>query len=156
MRKKRIILILALVVVILLGFFVAQYLVDAASMHNFKIAIKHVNVAHIGLTSCDVIVTVNFTNPTSQDLPISSATMDVYIAESYVGHSDVPAFTILSRSTTVQQISLTVLYAYLAHAVLQGLLNNSFQIKVIGSAQGYIFYGLFKTTVPFRLSWTRS
>jgi LEA14-like dessication related protein len=156
MKKQRIVIILGLIVVILLGFFVLQYLADATAMNNFKITIKQVNVTHIGITSCYVIVTVNFTNPTSYDLPISSATMDVYIADSYVGHSDVSAFTIPKRSITEQQISLTVLYANLAHAVLQGLLNNSFQVNVIGSAQGYIFYGLFKTTVPFRLSSTHS
>jgi len=149
-------MILGLVVVILLGFFVLQYLVDAASMNDFKITIEHVNVARLGVTSCDIIVTVNFTNPTSQDLRIASAIFDVYIADSYVGHNNVSSFIIPKRSSTEQQISLTVLYTNLAHAVLEGLLNNNFEINVKGEAQGYIFYGLFKTTVPFRLSSTQS
>lgn len=148
-------MILGLIVVILLGFFVLQYLADAASMNDFKIAIKNVNVARIGVTSCDIIVTVNFTNPTNQDLPIASAAFDVYVADSYVGHSNVSSFTIPKRSTKEQQISLTVLYMNLAHAVLAALLNNNFEINITGEAQGYIFYGLFKTTVPFTLSSTQ-
>jgi LEA14-like dessication related protein len=152
MRKKSIILVLGLVVIILLVFFVLQYMVDAAAMNDFKISIKQVNVTHIGVTSCDVLVTVNFTNPTSQDLPIQSASFDVYVADSYVGHSDVSSFVIPHHSTAEQRISLTVMYMDLAHAVLEGLLNNNYQINVTGTAQGSVFYGLFKTTVPFRLS----
>jgi LEA14-like dessication related protein len=156
MRKKRIVMILGLVAVILLGFFVLQYMVDAASMNDFKITIKQVNVTHVGITACDIIVTVNCTNPTSQDLPIESVTFDVYVADSYVGHSDLSHFTIPKRSSTEQQVSLTVLYADLAHAVLEGLLNNNFQINATGEAVGYVFYGLIKTTVPFTLSSTHS
>jgi hypothetical protein len=87
---------------------------------------------------------------------IASAVFDVYIAESYVSHSDVSSFTIPGRSSTEQQISLTVPYMNLAHAVLEGLLNNNFEITIKGLAQGYIFYGLFKITVPFTLSSTHS
>lgn len=155
MRKKRIVIIVGLIVV-LLGFFVLQYLADTASMNDFKIAINQVNVTRLGVTSADILVTVNFTNPTSQDLQIASAVFDVYIAESYVSHSDVSSFTIPGRSSTEQQISLTVPYMNLAHAVLEGLLNNNFEIAITGLAQGYIFYGLFKTTVPFTLSSTHS
>jgi hypothetical protein len=156
MRKKRIVLIVGLIVVILLGFFVLQYLADAASMNDFKIAINQVNVTRLGVTSADILVTVNFTNPTSQDLQIASADFDVHIAESYVGHSDVSSFTIPGRSSTEKQISLTVFYMNLAHAVLEGLLNNNFDITITGLARGYIFFGLFKTTVPFTLSSTHS
>jgi len=156
MKKQRIVIILGLIIVILLGFFVLQYIADAAAMNDFKITIQQVNVARIGITSCDVIVTVNFTNPTSQDLPIASASFDVYIADSYVGHSDVSSFVIPHRSSTEQQITLNVLYMDLAHAVLEGLLNNNYQLNVTGTAQGYIFYGLVKTTVPFTLSSTHT
>jgi LEA14-like dessication related protein len=156
MKTKRIITLLVLVVVILIGFFTLQYLVDAAAMNDFKVTIKQVNVTHIGVTACDVLVTVNFTNPTSQDLPIESASMDVYAADSYIGHSDVSAFTIPRHATAEKQIFLTVLYVDLAHAVLEGLLNNNYVINVTGTAQGYIFYGLVKTTIPFTLSFTRS
>ena len=156
MRNKSVILIIGLAVIVLLGFFVLQYLVDAAAMHDFRITIKQVSVTHIGVTSCDVLVTVNFTNPTSQDLPIQSASFNVYAADSYLGHSDVSAFVIPHHATTEQQISLTVLYMDLAHAVLDGLLNNDYRINVTGTAQGFIFYGLVKTAVPFRLTFTRS
>jgi hypothetical protein len=44
----------------------------------------------------------------------------------------------------------------LAHAVLEGLLNNNYQINVTGTATGSIFYGLIPTTVPFRLTSTPS
>ena len=149
-------MILGLVVVILLGFFVLQYLADAASMNDFKITIKQVNVTRIGMTSCDIIVAVNFTNPTNYDLPIESATFDVYVADSYVGHSNVSHFIIQKQSSAEQQISLTVLYANLAHAVLEALLNNNFTINVKGEAHGYILFGLFTTTVPFTISATHS
>jgi LEA14-like dessication related protein len=152
MKTKSIVIILGLVVVILLGFFVLQYIADASAMNDFKIAIKQVNVTHIGVTACDVIVTVNFTNPTSQDLQIQSASFDVYVADSYVGHSDVSSFVIPHHSSAEQQISLTVLYMDLAHAVLEGLLNNNYQINVTGTATGSIFYGLVQTTVPFKLT----
>ena len=156
MRKKRIVMILGLIVVILLGFFVLQYLADAASMNDFKINIKQVNVTRIGVTSCDIIVTVNFTNPTTYDLPIASATFNVYVADRYVGNSSVSSFSIPKRSSAEQQISLTVLYSNLAHAVLEALLNNNYTINVTGEAHGYVLYGLFTTTVPFHLSTTHS
>ncbi len=153
MKIKTMIGIIGLILVVLLGFFALQYMADAAAMNDFTITIKNVNVTHIGVTACDVIVTVNFTNPTSQDLWITTASMDVYIADSYVGHSDVSSFTIPSHGSAEQQIFLTVLYADLAHAVLEGLLNNNFKLDVIGTAEGPIFYGLVQTKVPFEITW---
>jgi LEA14-like dessication related protein len=156
MIKKRYVMILGLIVVILLGLVVLRYMVDAAAINDFKINIKQVNVTHIGLTSCDIIVTVNCTNPTTYDLPIAYATFNVYVADSYVGNSGVSAFTIPKKSSAEQQVSLTVLYTNLAHAVLEALLNNNYTINITGEAHGYVLYGLFTTTVPFTISTTHS
>ncbi len=153
MKTKTVIILVGLVLVILLGFFALQYMADAAAMNDFTITIENVSVTHIGVTACDVLVTVNFTNPTSQDLRITSASADVYIADSYVGHSDISSFIIPSHGSAEQQIFLTVLYADLAHAVLEGLLNNNFKLDATGTAQGSIFYGLVQTKVPFDITW---
>lgn len=149
-------MILGLIIVVLLAVFVHQYMADTASMNDFTIHIKQVALARIGMTSCDIVVTVNCTNPTNQDLSIASATFDVFIAGSYVGSSSLSHFTIPRRSSKDLTVSLTLLYSNLAHAVLEGIQNKDFILNVTGVAHGYVFFRLFTAFVPFSLSATYS
>jgi LEA14-like dessication related protein len=129
---------------------------DAAAINELKIHVEDVRLADIGLTSCDLLVTINFTNPTSRDLSIVSATFDVFVADSYVGNSSLLQLSIPNKSSREHVISLTLLYSDIAHAVIEGIKNKNFDIYISGEAQGYVFYELFIVSVPFSASSTYS
>jgi LEA14-like dessication related protein len=157
MIKKRYLVFIGLVIVILIAAIsILQIMADAAAINDLKIHVEDVRLTDIGLTSCDLLVTINFTNPTNRDLSIVSATFDVFIADSYVGNSSLLQLSIPNKSSRVHVISLTLLYSNIAHAVIQGIKNKNFDIYISGEARGYVFYELFIVSVPFSASSTYS
>lgn len=156
MIKKRHLIIIGLVIVILIAISILQIMADAAAINELKIHVEDVRLADIGLISCDLLVTINFTNPTSRDLSIVSATFDVFVADSYVGNSSLLQLSIPNKSSREHVISLTLLYSDIAHAVIEGIKNKNFDIYISGEAQGYVFYDLFIVSVPFSASSTYS
>lgn len=154
MIKKRYLIIIGLVIVILIAISIQQIMADAAAINDLRIHVEDVRLADIGLTSCDLLVTINFTNPTSRDLSIVSATFDVFVADSYVGNSSLLQLSIPNKSSREHEISLTLLYSDIAHAVIEGIKNKNFDIYISGEAQGYVFYELFIVSVPFSASST--
>jgi LEA14-like dessication related protein len=156
MIKKRHLMIIGLVIVILIAISILQIMADAAAINELKIHVEDVRLADIGLISCDLLVTINFTNPTSRDLSIVSATFDVFVADSYVGNSSLLQLSIPNKSSREHVISLTLLYSDIAHAVIEGIKNKNFDIYISGEAQGYVFYELFIVSVPFSASSTYS
>jgi Late embryogenesis abundant protein len=149
-------MIIGLVTVIIVAISILQFIADAAAINQFKINVEDVRLADIGLTSCDLWVTINFTNPTNRDLSIASATFDVFVADSYVGTSSLSKLSIPNKSSRKHVISLTLLYSDIVHAVIEGIKNKNFDIYISGKAQGYVFYGLFIISVPFSVSSTYS
>ena len=149
-------MIIGLAIVILIVISILQIMADAAAINELKIHVEDVRLADIGLTSCDLLVTINFTNPTSRDLFIVSATFDVFVADSYVGNSSLLRLSIPKKSSREHVISLTLLYSDIAHAVIEGIKNKNFDIYISGEAQGYVFYELFIVSVPFSASSTYS
>jgi LEA14-like dessication related protein len=156
MIKKRHLVILGLVIVIPIAISILQIMADAAAINELKIHVEDVRLADIRLTSCDLLVTINFTNPTNRDLSIVSATFDVFVADSYVGNSSLLQLSIPNKSSREHVISLTLLYSDIAHAVIEGIKNKNFDIYISGEAQGYVFYELFIVSVPFSASSTYS
>lgn len=154
MIKKRYLMIISLIIVILATVTVLQFMADAAVGNKLKISIETIRLADMRITSCDLGVTINFTNPTDRDFSIASATFNVFIADNYVGKSSVSQFSILSNSSKKQVISLTLLYSDIAYVALQGIMNKNFKIYISGEAQKYVLYGLFTISVPFSLSST--
>ena len=149
-------MIIGLVIVILIAISILQIMADSAAINELKIHVEDVRLADIRLTSCDLLVTINFTNPTSRDLSIVSATFDVFVADSYVGNSSLLQLSIPNKSSREHVISVTLLYSDIAHAVIEGIKNKNFDIYISGEAQGYVFYELFIVSVPFSASSTYS
>ncbi len=145
---------IGLVIVILFAVSILQIMADKAAINDLTIHAENVRLTDVGLTSCDLLVTVNFTNPTGRDLSIVSARFDVFVADSYVGNSSLQHLSIPSKSSKEHDISLTLLYSDIAHAVFEGIKNRNFDIDISGEAQGQVFYGLFIVSVPFSISST--
>ena len=143
---------MGLVIIIVITLLILQFMADAAAINEFKINVEDVRLIRIGVNSCDLWISINFTNPTNQDLSIASATFDVYVADSYVGDSSLSQFSIPNKSSREHVISLTLLYSDIAHAVIEGIKNKNFDIDISGEVQGYVFYGLFPVSVTFSVS----
>lgn len=152
MMKKPRLMIFGVVVFVVISFFIFQFLNDAAAVNKLQITINDVRVTDIKMTSCDLLVTINIKNPTDRDLSVASAYFDVFIADSYVGNSNVSEFKILKKNTRELFIPLRLLYSDLTQAVINGVINKNFNLYISGGAQGYVFYGLFTITVSFSIS----
>ena len=156
MIKKRYLVILGVVIASLGAVTMIQFITDAAAVNEFTIRIQEIHVADIGLLSCDLWVTVNFTNPTNQDLSIASATFNVFIDKNYVGKSSISQVSFPSNSSREQVLSLTLFYSDLANVIVEGIKNRNFDIDVSGDAQVFVLYRLLTISVPFSISSTTS
>lgn len=154
MVKKKYSILIGIVVVVLVSFFIAQFFAETAAANNLQITVKDIRLANIGLTSCDLFVTVNLTNPTNQELFITFASFDVFVADSYVGKSSVSELLIPKISSKEKVITLSLLYSDIAQAVLQGIRNKNFNLAIRGDAEVNVFYGLFIVKVPFFITST--
>ena len=154
MVKKKYSILIGIVVVVLVSFFIAQFFAETAAANNLQITVKDIRLANIGLTSCDLFVTVNLTNPTNQELFITFASFDVFVADSYVGKSSVSELLIPKISSNEKVITLSLLYSDIAQAVLQGIRNKNFNLSIRGDAEVNVFYGLFIVNVPFFITST--
>lgn len=156
MRKKRAFILIGIVVVIFSSIFMSQFFTEASAATELQISIAQVRIVDIGLTSCEVVVRVNLTNPTNQNLDIRYAIFDVFIADSYVGKSSISDVVLPQVSSREQSIPVTLLYSDIAGAVLQGIRNRNFDLFIQGDVQARVFYGLWIVTVPFSMSSTYS
>ncbi len=152
MVKKKLFMIIGVVIVIFLSFFLVQFFSEAAAANKLQITIETIRLANIGLASCDLFVTVNLSNPTNQELCISFASFDVFIAESYVGNSSISDVLLPKVSSEEEAIRLRLLYSDIAQAVLQGIRNKNFDLVVRGVAEARVFFGVFTVEVPFSIS----
>lgn len=156
MVKKKVLVFIGIVIVMLLSILVVQFYSEVSAAHKLEVRIAQVRLTEIGLTSCDLVVTINLTNPTSQQLDICYASFDVFVAGSYVGNSSVSDVVLPRTSSTEKIIPLTLLYSDIAWAVVEGIRNRNFNLIVRGDVETCVFYGLWSVTVPFSISSTYS
>jgi LEA14-like dessication related protein len=156
MIKKIHVVIIGLILVLLLVVIFLQFMADVEAIKKFNITIEKVQVIKMGLFSCELAVTVNFTNPSNRDLSVETATFDVSMADSHLGKNSLSHLSFPSNSTTEQEISLTLLYINIPRVVIEGIQNRNYDISISGEAQVYVLYGLFTVSAPFSLTSTYS
>jgi hypothetical protein len=156
MKKRTYVVILGLVIGILLIITLLQIMVDIEAMKKLTITIEDVQITNRGLFSCDVLVTINFTNPSPRDVSVETAVCDVSIADRYLNTYHLSHLSFPSNSSQEQVMSLTLFYINIPRVVLEGFQNRNFDIDITGEAQVYVLCGLFTIPAPFSLTSTYS
>ena len=124
------------------------------TLNNISVHVQNIQLEDIGLSSTKLKLTVLFSNPTAHDLSYLSGVFSIYIADTYVGNGSFPYFSLYANSQKSEVVSLTLYYANLANAVLEGLRQGEFDLTFKGEIQTRILFDLLTIKHSFSSSAT--
>jgi len=147
-NKTKIIAVIA-IIVILSSVLSYRYVTDVAALNDVEVTVESITLQELRIAYCTLKLSVDIFNPTHQDLSEVSAEFDVFIADSYVGSGSFPKSFIPTQSNSKKDVTLTIYYANVANAVLDGIQNRNFDLTIEGEAKGKVFFDLFTVSSRF-------
>ncbi|KYK25815.1 hypothetical protein AYK20_03950 [Thermoplasmatales archaeon SG8-52-1] len=154
-KKFRIQLITILIILIIPIFLIYSYYADVEALDSTKVTINDIRLLEIGLTSCDLKIYITFYNPSGRDISELTAVFDIYIANNYVGKGSLSKVSISPQSSAVKDTTVTIYYANVAAAVVDGIKKGNFDLAIKGTASGNVLFGFltvsdkFEATKPY-------
>ena len=154
-KKFRIILISIIIIFIIPLGLCYTYYADVGALDKTNVTIKDIRLQEIGLTYCELKIYINFYNPSDRDVNGLSAVFDIYIADNYIGKGSLSKVSISSKSSVEKDTTVTIYYANVATAVVDGIKKGNFDLTIKGTASGNILFGIltisekFEATKPY-------
>ncbi len=156
MDHKIRILIVVTIVIFISGFLVIRYTTDVSALEKVNITIENINIQESHLTYCKLKLKVNISNPTNEYISGLFAEFDISIASTYVGNGSVPTVSIPAQSQTKKDVILTIYYADVGNAVIDGIQIGNFDLTVHGEAKGNVLFNLITVSKSFTASYSHS
>lgn len=148
-KKFRIILITIIIILIIPLFLGYTYYADIASLDSTKVTVKDIRLQKPGLTYCDLKIYINFHNPSDRDVSELTAVFDIYIADNYVGKGSLSKVSISAQSSEEKDTTVTIYYANVAVAVVDGIKKGNFDLTIKGTASGNVLFGFLTVSDKF-------
>jgi len=156
MDHKIRILIVVTIVIFISGFLVIRYTTDVSALEKVNITIENINIQELHLTYCKLKLKVNISNPTNEYISGLFAEFDISIASTYVGNGSVPIVSIPAQSQTKRDVILTIYYADVGNAVIDGIQTGNFDLTIHGEAKGNVLFNLITVSKSFTASYSHS
>ena len=149
MIKKTYIAIIITIIIIFSSLLGYRYITDASAIDDVEVILEQLTLEELRLTYCTLKLSIDIYNPSYQDISEVSAVFDVFIAGNYVGSGSFPKSFLPSQSNSKKDVSLTIYYADMASAVINGIQNGNFDLTIEGEAKGTVFFNLFTVSKEF-------
>ncbi|MCK4415514.1 MAG: hypothetical protein KAU84_00020 [Thermoplasmatales archaeon] len=156
MDHKIRILIVVTIVIFISGFLVIRYTTDVSALEKVNITIENINIQELNLTYCKLKLKVNISNPTNEYISRLFAEFDISIASTYVGNGSVPTVSIPAQSQIKRDVILTIYYADVGNAVIDGIQTGNFDLTTHGEAKGNVLFNLLTVSKSFTASYSHS
>jgi hypothetical protein len=148
-KKFKIFMIIIIFISIIPIFLGYIYYADIVALEGTEVTLKDINIQEIGLTYCDLKIFISFNNPSDRDISGLSAVFDIYIADKYVGKGSLSKLYIPAQSSLEKESTVTIYYANVAVAVVDGLKKGNFDLTIKGIASGNVLFGFIKVSDNF-------
>jgi len=147
---------LFIIVIILLisGLFFNRYIADVSALEKINITVDSIQIEELQLKYCKLRFNINIINPTSVDISELSVNFDTFIANIYIGNGRIPKITIPMSSQKSSNISLTIYYADVGIAVIEGIQSRNFILTVDGIAKVNVLFNLISISKSFSASYS--
>ena len=150
-----------ILVVIIIVFFIScflsiRYITDVSALEKVNITIENINIQELRLTYCKLKLKVNISNPTNEYISGLFAEFDISIAGTYVGNGSVPTVSIPAQSHKTRDVPLTIYYANVGNAVIDGIRTGNFDLTIHGEAKGNVLFNLLTVSKSFTASYSHS
>ncbi len=153
--KLKIIAIVAILILIF-GFLGVRYITEASTIDNINIGLEDVSIEELKLSSCTLNLKVRISNPTTEYISELSAEFDVFIADTDVANGTVAKVSIPPESYATSDVLLTIFYADVGTAVINGIKTGDFDLIIQGEAKLNVLLNLLTITKPFTSSYSYS
>ncbi|UCD12955.1 MAG: LEA type 2 family protein [Thermoplasmatales archaeon] len=154
MDQKTKILVVIIIVIFISGFLSVRYIADVSAFEKINVTVKNTSIQELGLTYCKLKLKVSISNPTTEHISGLSAEFDVSIANTHVGNGSVPKVTIPAQSHTTRDVPLTIYYANVGNAVINGIKTGNFDLTIDGTANVNVLFNLLMISKPFTASYS--
>ncbi|RLF56978.1 MAG: hypothetical protein DRN27_08670 [Thermoplasmata archaeon] len=149
MIKKTFIAIIITAIVVFSSMLGYLYISDVSALDDVEINIEQITLEEIRLTYCKLNLRIDVYNPAHQDISEVHSNFDVSIAGNYVGKGVFPKSFIPAQSNCEKEVILTIYYADVTNAVINGIQNRNFDLTIEGEAKGKVMFNLFTVSKKF-------
>jgi LEA14-like dessication related protein len=156
MDQKIKILIMITIVIFISGFLSIRYIASASAIEKVNVTVENTSIQELRLTYCKLKLEVSISNPTTEHISELSAEFDIFIASTYVGNGSFQTVSIPAQSHKTGDVFLTIYYANVGNAVIDGIQTGNFDLTIQGEAKGNVLFNLITVTKSFTASYSYS
>ena len=149
MIKKKYVAIIITIIFIFSSLLGGLYITDASSLDKVEVTVVGITLEELRLTYCKFTLSIDIYNPAHQDISEVYALFDVSIAGNYVCNGIFPKSFLPAKSNIEKEVTLTIYYADVAIAVIDGIQNRNFDLTIEGEAKGKVLFNLFTVSKNF-------
>ena len=149
MNQKFKIIIIVVILILLFGLISIRYITEASTIDKINVGVEDVSIEELKLSSCTLNLKVRISNPTTEYISELTAEFDVLIADTDVANGTVSKVSIPPESYATSDVLLTIFYADVGTAVINGLKTGDFDLIIQGEAKINVLLNLFSITKPF-------
>jgi LEA14-like dessication related protein len=149
-KKSRKIIIVIGIILAISGFLGYTYYADATTLNNAEVTIENIHLQELSLTYCKLKIYIDISNPTNRDISGLTAVFNIYIADNYVGSGSFSKVSIPAQSNREKDVTITIYYAKVAVAVVDGIKRGNFDLTIKGEASGDVLFDLITVSKQFK------
>ncbi len=142
----------AVVLVGIVGFVSYRVYCEYRAALSLEIRILDVSIKMVRAASADLLIALEFCNPTSYDSPVFAAEYDVYVGDAYVGHGSLPPTVVPAKGLVVQETIVTIEYEKALKGLIEELTREGLSVVIKGKAHAKALFGLIPVTLDFEVA----
>ena len=154
MNQKLKIIIIVVIFILVLTLISIRYVTEASTIDEINVGVEDVSIEELKLSSCTLNLKVRISNPTTEHISELTAEFDVFIADTDVANGTVSKVSIPPESYATSDVLLTIFYADVGTAVINGLKTGDFDLIIKGEAKINVLLNLFTITKHFTSSYS--
>ena len=150
MIGSRAVVIVLFVILVVAGLLYYQFSKEREAVEKLKVEVVDASITRLGLSSCDIVIKLRFTNPSGFDTPtfwVSS--YSVYLNGELVATGSMPPTKVTAGSSVYQDLTISVKYSKVTKALVDAILRGKLQVEMIGEVRAKILLGLLEVSAPF-------
>ena len=136
------------------GFLGYTYYVDVNALSNTEVTINDISLQELHLTYCKLKLSININNFADRDITDISAKFDINVANNYVGSGSFSRISIPAKSIREKDAGITIYYANVASAVVEGIKKGNFDVTIVGEIKANVLFNLITVSKEFKASQT--
>jgi len=154
MNKKTFVFLIIIVTIVFTSFLIIKYSMEATAISKLQLAIKNVEIQEIKTTYAKLKLIFDLSNPTNEYISELSTDFNIFITGNLVANGSTYPIDIPAKSTKETNSTIKIIFADVAYAVMNSILNLKFNLTIHGILHAKVLFGLFSISQEFSSSYS--